>query len=277
MLVKDYPLWTTEQYPFPLMPNLRIYTSDAPDAKPAVLVLPGGAYYLVSEREDEPMALAYAQAGFNVCVLTYTVRGESLPPIGTQPLKDAARAIELMRLHAGEWKLVPDKIAICGFSAGGHLAASLSVFGDSAYLQSVYSAQTSTRPNASILIYPVISGSNYLHSGSFKNLFGDEPNELYDHFSLECRVDAQTPPTFLMHAADDMGVRVENSLLYATALSKHGVPFSMHIYEQGGHGTSTSDFLLNQLDKNPVTPVMTHSASWVPLSVEWLRMRFGMV
>ena len=152
---------------------------------------------------------------------------------------DAQRAIRLVRNHAAEWNINPSKIGVMGFSAGGHLASTLST----QYTQEVNRPKDaidalSARPDFSILVYPVISFRDAaVHSGSRKNLIGENASqELIDRFSGELNVNAETPPTFLVHAQDDKGVPIENSLLYYQALHKHGVKASLHIYPTGGHG-----------------------------------------
>lgn len=152
---------------------------------------------------------------------------------------DAQRAIRLVRQHAEAWNINSAKVGVMGFSAGGHLASTLST----QYHHEVNRPKDtidalSARPDFSILVYPVISFRDAaVHSGSRKNLIGENAaQELMDRFSGELNVNAETPPTFLVHAQDDKGVPIENSLLYYQALHKHGVKASLHIYPTGGHG-----------------------------------------
>lgn len=152
---------------------------------------------------------------------------------------DAQRAIRLVRHHAETWNINPSKVGVMGFSAGGHLASTLSTQYNHEVNRSMDAIDTlSARPDFSILVYPVISFRDAAaHSGSRKNLIGDNASqELMDRFSGELNVNSQTPPTFLVHAQDDKGVPIENSLLYYQALHKNGVKASLHIYPTGGHG-----------------------------------------
>ena len=152
------------------------------------------------------------------------------------PLQDAQEAMRIVRRRAKEWNIDPHKIGIMGFSAGGHLASTLSTH----FREKVYEPTdtTSARPDFSILVYPVISmDSTIAHRGSRENLLGKNPSEeLVQRFSNERCVSADTPPTLLIHAIDDHTVPMQNSINYTTALSEHGVPAEMHLYEQGGHG-----------------------------------------
>jgi acetyl esterase/lipase len=163
-----------------------------------------------------------------------------LPELRHQvPLLDAQRAIRLVRQHAATWHINPSKVGIMGFSAGGHLAATLSTsFTHQLPLEKDAIYTLSDRPDFSILVYPVISFQDApTHGGSRKNLIGDPANpELVKRFSNELQVTANTPPTFLVHAQDDKAVPLENSLLYYQALHAKGVKASLHIYPTGGHG-----------------------------------------
>lgn len=174
---------------------------------------------------------------------------------------DAQRAIRLVRLHAETWNINPSKVGVMGFSAGGHLASTLSTQYNHEVNRSMDAIDTlSARPDFSILVYPVISFRDAaVHSGSRKNLIGDNASqELMDRFSGELNVNSQTPPTFLVHAQDDKGVPIENSLLYYQALHKNGVKASLHIYPTGGHGFGFG------LGKGAVE-------SWREVLLEWMK------
>ena len=147
--------------------------------------------------------------------------------------------MRLVRHQANDWGLDPKKIAILGFSAGGHLASSLSTHFDSGDQASADAIdRVPSRPDLSILLYPVITLSGpFAHMGSRQNLLGNEPSEsLVDHLSSEKQVTPTTPPTFLFHCGEDKAVPLENSLLYASALRREGVPVELHAYQHGGHG-----------------------------------------
>jgi acetyl esterase/lipase len=163
-------------------------------------------------------------------------------------LNDAARAVRTVRARAGEWNIDPQRIGIMGSSAGGHLASTLLTHfkeGDAAAADPV--ERVSSRPDLGILCYPVISFAKFTHTGSRSNLLGtNAPDELIQLLSNELQVTAQTPPTFLWHTVEDKTVPVENSMLFAEALRKNGVPFDLHIYEKGRHGMG-----LGTRDPNP--------------------------
>lgn len=220
-------------------PLLDIYLAPVNNSNgTAVVICPGGGYWGVAyKHEGREVAAWFNQNGISAFVLKYRLPDNSImkdKSIG--PLQDAQEAIRIVRRHAEEWKIDPDKIGIMGFSAGGHLASTLSTHFD----EKVYDAKdkTSARPDFSILIYPVISmDSTITHTGSRENLLGKNPSpEQVAHFSNELQVTEQTPPAFLIHSLDDDVVPVQNSMNYALAMKKHGVPCELHIYEAGGHG-----------------------------------------
>lgn len=221
----------------------------------AVLVCPGGGYTNRAAHEQLPIAERYRDAGFHAFVLQYRVS----PNLHPAPLLDLSRAVRLIRHSAGRWALDPERIAVCGFSAGGHLTASLGVHYDLDILNTGEILDAiSCRPDALILSYAVLSGKAFRHEGSFTNLLGPDPDPaLITLMSLEDHVTSDTPPTFLWHTADDAVVPVANSLLFAQALSRSGVPFELHVYPSGTHGLGLAE----------ATP---HIASWMDLSTDWL-------
>lgn len=237
--------------------------------RPAVLVLPGGGYSFTSPREAEPIALQFNGAGYHVFVLNYSVAPAKHP----QPLLDAAQAMCIIRENAEEWGVYTDKIAVCGFSAGGHLAASLGVHWDKKYLENAGGMETGkSRPDALILCYPVITSGKYAHRGSFINLLGENPDsELLYEMSLEHHVSEKTPPAFIWHTFSDSGVPVENSLLFAQALREKNIPFELHIYPEGVHGLSLAT--VETADGRPEY-VSHHVSSWMELCKKWLKLQF---
>ena len=204
----------------------------------SVLVVPGGGYgVLAIDHEGYEVAKWLNERGIAAFILKYRCGGGRNQ--NPAPLDDAKQAMRLIRANAEEWKLDPSRIGVIGFSAGGHLASSLSTLwdeGDSESTDPV--AQLSSRPDFSMLIYPVISmDSDIQHGGSKYNLLGGSPSpELSEKMTTYKQVNEQTPPTFLAHASDDGGVLPENSLRYFQALLKHKVPAELHMYEHGGHG-----------------------------------------
>lgn len=207
----------------------------------AVVIFPGGGYGILAyDWEGTDFAKWLNSQGIAGIVVKYRLPvSKSLSDPKEVPLMDAQRAIRLVRQNATAWNIDPAKVGVMGFSAGGHLASTLST----QYAHEVERPKDaidahSARPDFSILAYPVISFRDAaVHSGSRKNLIGENPSqELMDRFSGELNVNAETPPTFLVHAQDDKGVPIENSLLYYQALHKNGVPAALHIYPTGGHG-----------------------------------------
>lgn len=235
--------------------------------RPCILICPGGGYAGVSQREGEPIGLHFLPEGYNVFVLTYSVAPNRFP---TQ-LREVAAAMELIHHNADLWNCDPNRIAILGFSAGGHLAAHYSTGFDCAEVREAF--PESKAVNASILCYPVITADPaYAHMGSFINLTGHDPitAEDMDNFSCEKRVTDHTPPAFLWHTAADGGVPVMNSLLYAGALAKHNIPCELHVYPFGNHGLATVDEHTN----NGLDEKTAHAAAWLPAVKKWLKLIF---
>ncbi|WP_167607564.1 alpha/beta hydrolase [Maribellus sediminis] len=224
-------------------PDLYFYPASEEKATgTAVVICPGGGYSgLAIRHEGLQMAQWFNSLGITAFVLTYRQPDDVImenKSIG--PLQDGQRAIRFVRRHAKEWGINPDKIGIMGFSAGGHVASTISTH----YNEKVYEPEDSisARPDFSLLIYPVISmDSTITHWGSRLNLLGNNSTpEQVKHFSNEYQVNEQTPPAFLVHSFDDDVVPVQNSIDYALALKKHDVPCELHIYESGGHGYGMS-------------------------------------
>ena len=230
-------------------PTLSVFLPDKNKSNgTAVIICPGGGYsHLAIDKEGYKIAQWLNSLGVAAFVLKYRLPNDEIMEnkiIG--PLQDAQESIRLIRRNAEKWNIEPSKIGIMGFSAGGHLAATLSTH----YEDKVYSVadNVSARPDFSILIYPVISMSDSItHLGSRNNLLGRSPSPfLIEKYSNEKQVNSQTPPAFLVHAADDHSVPVENSLDYFKALKKNDIPVELHIYEKGGHGFGMGNKVTNQ-------------------------------
>ena len=211
--------------------------------RPAVLILPGGAYEFCSDREAEPIALAYLAEGFNAFVLRYAV-GATTP--WNLSLVDAKAALTWLREHADQIDIAPNQIAAVGFSAGGHLAASLG-------------ATAGPRPDALVLGYPVTLAD-------FGRLVG---KEILD---VPAAVDSSTPPTFVFSTQSDTAVRIEHSLALLRALAQHDVPFESHLYLLGGHGLSLAKPMTADGNAKATDPAV---ARWLSDSVLFLERVLG--
>lgn len=229
--------------------------------RPAVVVFPGGAYAFCSDREADPVAFSFFEKGYQVFTVFYPVLEAAAD---MQPLIAASLSVMEIRAHAEEWMVDPERIAVCGFSAGGHLAASISTLWNHPVLKEKMDTQEGkNRPNAAILCYPVITAGPDAHRESIRNVSGAEQGDPRQAFwSLENQVTPETPPTFLWHTFDDESVPVENTLLFAAALRRSRVPFECHIYPHGPHGMSVCTKEVNAEDP--------HVHSWVSLCIEWL-------
>lgn len=241
--------------------------------RPAMLVLPGGGYEFCSDREAEPIALAWFCRGYNAFVLRYSVLDPvQKTPLYLQPLREAACAVATLREKAQDWNLDAHRIAVIGFSAGGHLAASLGVHWGSARLNSPLDFQGENRPDAMILGYPVISTRQEAGEGwqySSQRLTALQPDWL-DYFALEEQVKTDTTPAFLWSTTTDTCVNCDHSLRFVRALNAAGVPNELHIFGAGNHGYS----LANEETGNPAVPADGHVAQWMPLAAQWLNSRF---
>jgi acetyl esterase/lipase len=223
----------------------------------AVIVFPGGGYSHLSEiKEGSDVAEWLNSLGITAFVLRYRLGMRYHSPT---PLLDAAQAVRTVRARAKEWNLDANRIGVLGFSAGGHLAATLGTHFELGKTDAKDEIdRVSSRPDLLILIYPVITMGEFTHAGSKKYLLGDNPSpDLIKNYSNELWVTKDTPPTFLVHSVADPGVPVENSLLFAAALRKAGVPFEMHLYEKGPHGFGLA----------PNDPILS---TWTARCADWL-------
>ncbi len=237
-------IWEENEYSysaaFGFRPNLRTYLHEDTDAKPCVLVIPGGGYRMVSPTEGEIVAKCFNSKGYQAFVGTYTTNFLGLEPLRLQPLKDIARMVRLIRAGADEFHVNPDQIVLCGFSAGAHLCGSLCVHWQD--IQDSLYPSVSARPDGAILSYPVITSGESAHRDSFTALLGDHPSEEeLTYMSLEKQVTKETSPIFLWQTVTDELVPVENSYLMAMALKKTGISFEHHVFPKGKHGLSLAN------------------------------------
>ncbi len=216
------------------LPQIKLFLLEGNTPRPLVVVLPGGGYYVRAPHEADPVAEWLNGIGMHALVCHYRVYPWRHPA----PLADAQRALRMVRQHAAAWQVVPDRIGVLGFSAGGHLACSVANFGDDGDPTAADPvAQQASRANALIACYPVVSFGPRGHQGSGVGLLGENPDPALHHkLSLENSVTPRNPPTFLWHSANDGTVPVANSLMYAQALSDVQVPFALHVYPTAHHG-----------------------------------------
>lgn len=236
-------------------PTLTPYLLAGSNSSSAMVVLPGGGYAKKADHEGSAVAKWLNTIGIQAFVLDYRVAPYRHP----YPMCDATRAIQYVRTHARQYNINPDQIGIMGFSAGGHLAMTATVYPVSASPKDEDPvARVSSRPDCLVLGYPVISMGEYTHQGSRSNLLGAEAApELVAQLSLENQVHADVPPTFVWHTTDDQSVPVENSLMLALGLSKYQVEFALHIFKHGRHG-------LGLANEQPEV------REWTTLCAEWL-------
>lgn len=210
-----------------------LYKYELPGAKQAILVIPGGGYsHVAINHEGHEIARAFNQKGYSAFVLYYRLpKDEYMNVRKIGPLQDAQRGMQYIREHYDF-----DRVGVIGFSAGGHLASSLSNHFNDIKIENKNTIDLA--PNFSVLVYPVISMDDEItHKGSKKNLIGAQPNaDDAEYFSLEKQVSTKTPPTFLVHAEDDKAVPIANALRYKEALDRAGVVNHMFTYQTGGHG-----------------------------------------
>jgi acetyl esterase/lipase len=243
------------------VPSVAIYAPPADRATgAAVVVCPGGGYGGLAAHEGKPIAEWLNTLGITGVVLKYRLGPKYHHPV---MMNDVGRAIRLVRANAADWKLDSRRIGVLGFSAGGHLASTAAThFDDGDPAASDPVDRVSSRPDVAILVYPVITMTDpFTHAGSRRNLLGESPEAgLVERMSNEKQVTERTPPSFLVHTADDPVVPMENSLLYAMACRKARVPVELHVFEHGPHGIGLAA-------GDPVLGV------WPGLCARWLEKR----
>ncbi len=228
--------------------------------RPCVLILPGGGYEHISRREAEPVAMEFVAKGYQAFVLDYSVAPSRFPVA----LREAAMAMTWLRRHARELEL--GKIALVGFSAGGHLAGTLGTMFDCPELEDF--EPELVRPDGLGLCYPVAVAWGRTHQGSFQNLTGSADPGDWQRFSLDALVRADMPPVFLWHTRDDGSVPVRNSLLLAGALDDLGVDFALEVFGTGSHGLATGDIRSNAREK--VENISKNIRKWPDFMMEFL-------
>lgn len=255
---------------------LRCYIPDGTERayykgrRPAVVILPGGAYSITFEGEAEPIALAFTAAGVCAFVLDYSAKQRS-DKVWPYAQKEAFAAIRFVRTHAEEFGVDPNDIASLGFSAGGHLCGCTGTLWNKPVMREYLGDDPrASRPDKLILCYPVIRSRKPCNRGSFINLFGapyDEiAPELLDAVALESQVDDETPPAFLWATAEDKAVPIQGALEFAHALADHGIRCELHIWPHGPHGLCLGNQVTEQRPfESPLT-----CAEWIPAAIRFL-------
>ena len=225
--------------------------------RPVVIVCPGGAYMHLSPREKDPVVFPLFSAGYQVFVLEYSI-GDAIK--GSEPEEELASSVAYIKNHHEELNVISDQIAVLGFSAGGHLAASLCChwpkYGEESH------------PDCGILCYPVITMGEYKNERTTDTLcYGD--SDRLEYFSLENQVTDKTSPCFIWHTTEDTSVPIQNSLLFVTSLVQHKIPFEYHVFEKGKHGLS--------LGRRETGPEEVYVQDWFNLAVSWLNRRWDFV
>lgn len=236
-------------YAFDFTPNMRAYLIDDGEVHPCMMVLPGGGYAVVVPPEGELVAKEFNKRGYNCFVMTYTTNQTMREPVRDQAMNDLARAIRYARKNCDKYHIDPDKLYVCGFSAAGHVCASVCDYWEELIDENPEYKDISCRPDAAVLSYPVITSGEFAHQDSFRFLIGadiydrtdDEAKALLNRYSLEKNVKDTTPPCFIWQTVTDNLVPVENSYLYAEALKKKGIKHAHHVFSEGWHGLSVSN------------------------------------
>lgn len=263
--------------------------------RPVVVIAPGGGYLFISDREAEPIAMKFLSLGYHAVVLRYTTGDmeENRIGVGKRSLKELAQTVYYLRQKSDLWYLDKNKIAICGFSAGAHLAASLGVhWNDKELADSLKAGETKVeaqdiKPNALILGYPLLDydvmlqkakleAENEELKGNFEFMeiankaltgSGELTEDIIKEYSPKYWVTKNTPPTFMWHTAKDNLVFAENSLNFALELAKHKVPYKLHVFQDGGHGLA----LANEITANSKEQINEDCEVWFDLAANWLK------
>lgn len=268
MITKSLDIWGDIEYKYKsdgFIPTLDSFILKGNRKRPAIIVLPGGGYNHLSEREGEAIAIQYNAMGYHAFVLNYSVAPRRHP----QPLLDLSRSICLLRENAEAFNIDSDKIAVSGFSSGGHLAACIGAHWNKPYLiKQEGITQGLNKPNALILSYAVITGGQYTSRDSFTYLLDkDAPESDYEEMSIENNITDDMPPCFIWHTLTDNVVPVENSFLIAKALKQKNIPFELHIYPEGPHGLALATPETEKLQKGV--------ESWLQLCKTWIDITFS--
>ena len=248
-----------------------LYNEISIEKRPLVLLCPGGGYAYTSNREAEPIAMAFMAKGYSTAILRYSCYPAHYPTA----LLELGRAMLIIRENAKEWHVDEDAIVLQGCSAGGHLAANYACtwredfFSQKLLGKSGDQEKELLRPNGLILCYPVITSGEHAHRDSFVRLLGDRYDELLEKVSLENAVNEDVPRTFMWHTYTDQSVPVENSLLFAMALKKFNINTELHIFPEGCHGLAlASNITISSPEGKELVP---SAQPWIDLATTWMK------
>ena len=250
---------------------LRITDKFTVQERPLILVCPGGGYHFTSEREAEIVAMQFNAMGYHTAVLRYSCAPAQFPTA----LLELSRAVAYLRANAGKWCIDPDRIAVLGFSAGGHLAASLGIFWNTEWFAGIREENgikltaEEIKPDGMLLAYPVITSGEYAHRDSFTNLLGEERGRdgaWLEKMSLEKQDVKDMPPLFMWHTSYDNAVPLQNSMFLATALVEAKKPVEYHIFPGDVHGMSLADWRTRSEKRVEDTAAV----QWIGLARTWL-------
>lgn len=239
--------------------------------RPLILVCPGGGYHFTSEREAEIVAMQFNAMGYHTAVLRYSCEPAQFPT----SLLELSRAVAYLRANASKWAIDPERIAVLGFSAGGHLAASLGIFWNTDWFAQIRKENgveltaEEIKPDGMILAYPVITSGEHAHRDSFINLLGKERSEdpeWLDKMSLEKQDVKDMPPVFMWHTSYDNAVPLQNSMYLATALMEAHKPVEYHIFPGDMHGLSLADWRT----RSETRMYDTTAVQWIELVKQWI-------
>lgn len=233
------------------------------EERPMIVICPGGGYEWTSDREAEMIAVQFLSMGYHAAVLRYSVKPAVFPTANLE----LGKSITIIREHKEDWRVADDKVVVCGFSAGGHMAASYCMFWNQGWMAEKLGVCAEVlRPNGMILGYPVITSGEYAHHDSIKNLLGEEYEAKKEQMSLENCVNADVPRCFIWHTYEDDVVPVQNSIMLVDALTKAKIPTEFHMFTKGGHGLS----IANRMTKNQWFGVEPTCQPWVNLVHTWM-------
>ena len=234
------------------------------DKRPLIIVCPGGAYAFTSDREAEMVALQFNAMGYHAAVVRYSVAPARFPTA----LLEIGNVVRQARENSENWHIDPNKIAVIGFSAGGHLTCSYCCFWNQPWVAEKLGTTTEQlRPNAMLLGYPVITSGEWAHHGSIINLLGDDYEAKKDSMSLENCITDAVPPTFVWHTWEDGSVPVQNSLMLVSSLTAQKIPAELHVFRHGVHGLGLANWITQSSSGSCVEPT---AAQWMPLLHTWL-------